>query len=367
MGILSRMRRQLTGGTGDPNGVQPKFPDSAFTAFQPTEDWVSRWAQSDLAKSQERAFSGNEDSLLGWASRAFIYHVIRSMKPAVVVEIGTYMAGTARIIAEALAENNRGHLYTTDPYGAERCPKLIGAWPPHLQRRVTFSATNSMAFADELRQRRIVVDLAFIDGCHDFEYVMFDAFAMSRLLTKSGLLVCDNSEQPGVISACLEFLRLNPDFRELGSAVTAFDRMDPFSTANRSDVRDTSFLLFVGPGSESVASSAFFSTGQIEIDDTAIRGVRLKGVRAGGGGRLFAEVWLRGFGNEMPIELKGTNGISVQLSVDQFDEEIPLAPVLDLKIADAEKKVKKQTVEICLFWVADDDNSSLNFTSVSGS
>ena len=38
MGILSRMRRQLTGGTGDPNGLDkafpPKFPDSAFTAFE---------------------------------------------------------------------------------------------------------------------------------------------------------------------------------------------------------------------------------------------------------------------------------------------------------------------------------------------
>ena len=82
--------------------------------------------------------------------------------------------------------------------------------------------------ADELRHRNTRVDIAFIDGCHDFEYALFDAIAMGTLMSRNGIMILDICEQPGVISACLESLRLNPDWRKLGSATKSFNFCKPF-------------------------------------------------------------------------------------------------------------------------------------------
>ncbi|HYR34099.1 MAG TPA: hypothetical protein VEQ87_07415, partial [Burkholderiales bacterium] len=61
---------------------------AAYTPFEPSAAWVSAWTTSEIAAREEATFSENEDSLQSWKSRAFLYHCIRAMKPATVVEIG---------------------------------------------------------------------------------------------------------------------------------------------------------------------------------------------------------------------------------------------------------------------------------------
>ena len=77
-------------------------------------------------------------SLLPTASRAMIYHCVRSLRPEVVIEIGTYRAGTSEVIARALFENGSGRLLTADPHGLDRCPSIIASWPEQLRSHVEF-------------------------------------------------------------------------------------------------------------------------------------------------------------------------------------------------------------------------------------
>ena len=48
--------------------------------------------------------------------------LVRLLAPARVLEIGTFFADTARVIAAAMAEVGSGHLTTIDPFGAESGP-----------------------------------------------------------------------------------------------------------------------------------------------------------------------------------------------------------------------------------------------------
>ena len=67
-----------------------------------------------------------------------------------------------------------GMLHTTDPFGADRCPTIIGTWPRELQEITEFHPLNSMGFFGALTQRRITIDMVLVDGQHDYEYALFD-------------------------------------------------------------------------------------------------------------------------------------------------------------------------------------------------
>src|SRR4051812_27619092 len=83
------------------------------------------WADTDDFRSLCVRFRDSPDSLLSNESRALLYHLIVTRTPASVLEIGTYMAGTTRVIAESLHDAGSGHLHTLDPFGADRCPRII--------------------------------------------------------------------------------------------------------------------------------------------------------------------------------------------------------------------------------------------------
>jgi hypothetical protein len=59
-------------------------------------------------------------SVMSDHSRAVLYTLIRTMRPATVAEVGTMYAGTTEVMARALWENGQGIIYTTDPLGGER-------------------------------------------------------------------------------------------------------------------------------------------------------------------------------------------------------------------------------------------------------
>jgi predicted O-methyltransferase YrrM len=72
---------------------------------------------------------GERVSLISAHSQALIYCLVRGLRPRLVVEIGTYRAGTASIIAAALVANGIGQIHTIDPFGAETVPSIIRDWP----------------------------------------------------------------------------------------------------------------------------------------------------------------------------------------------------------------------------------------------
>src|SRR3990167_3719250 len=68
--------------------------------------------------------------------KLILYSFIRSMKPDVVVEIGTHKGATSLYLAHALYDNKKGHLWTCDPYdyGQEETFKQF----PELSRYITY-------------------------------------------------------------------------------------------------------------------------------------------------------------------------------------------------------------------------------------
>ena len=59
----------------------------------------------ERAKDYFREYPGH--SLLYDSSRAFLYELVRGMRPSAVLEIGTYRAGTTEVLARAMGQPAR--------------------------------------------------------------------------------------------------------------------------------------------------------------------------------------------------------------------------------------------------------------------
>jgi predicted O-methyltransferase YrrM len=154
------------------------------------------------------------------STQTALAHLVRLLSPARVLEIGTFFADTAHVIAATMAQIGAGHLTTIDPFGGERVPDIIAGWPPELQDRVTFRPDNSMSFflyLDEhlhvKRGKDAPFDLIFVDGHHSFDYAFFDLMRSSLFLRPGGALVVDNIEQPGPAEAVRFFLDSHTHWR----------------------------------------------------------------------------------------------------------------------------------------------------------
>ena len=152
--------------------------------------------------------------LTGEQTQFALTQLVRLLAPARVLEIGTFFADTARVMAATMADIGAGHLTTIDPFGGHRVPDIINGWPSALRERVTFRPDNSMSFFlyldEELRVKRgkdAPFDLVFVDGHHSFDYAFFDLMRSALFLRPGGAMVVDNIEQPGPDAALRLFLQ----------------------------------------------------------------------------------------------------------------------------------------------------------------
>ena len=104
-----------------------------------------------------------------------LYSLMRSLKPEIAVEVGTYRGYAACYMAQALKENGRGHLYCIDDfsegmqqrYGSDHwCDNLrvcgVLDWVTLIQGKSV-----DVAWPDS-------VDFAYIDGWHGYRTVALD-------------------------------------------------------------------------------------------------------------------------------------------------------------------------------------------------
>jgi predicted O-methyltransferase YrrM len=143
--------------------------------------------------------------------------LIQALKPQLCLEIGTYFAGTTRLLAEALAQANpEGKITTIDPYGGQRVPAILDTWPTKLRALVDFRPLSSMDYFGVLATLRAKAELAvepsfvFVDGNHDFEFALFDILRSADHVRAGGVIVVDNMEQHGPHEAVRTFLEWNP-------------------------------------------------------------------------------------------------------------------------------------------------------------
>lgn len=169
---------------------------SASTFRSETDGQPARRGQATAAKTQYA-----------------LAELVRLLAPADVLEIGTFFADTAHLIAAAIDRAGAGHITTIDPFGGHRVPEIIRAWPESLRNRVTFRPDNSMSYFlyldEELhaqRGRNAPFNIIYVDGHHAFDYAFFDLMRSSLFLRPGGVFVVDNIELAGPTSAIRLFL-----------------------------------------------------------------------------------------------------------------------------------------------------------------
>jgi hypothetical protein len=207
-------------GTALPPDFLPLSPlPSASVALDGPEDPVLAIVASAEFRDCDGRLGGSSASrsaLLGSASQALLYSLARNLRPADVVEIGTYKAGTTEVLCRAAMDNGFGTVHTVDLFGRDVVTPILNQWPDALRRHVQFYPTDSMAFFSDAIRRGLRPALIFIDGDHDYEFARFDIEASARILRPGGLIVADNIEQAGPYFAIRDFLDQHPDWKALG-------------------------------------------------------------------------------------------------------------------------------------------------------
>ncbi|MDX2175252.1 MAG: class I SAM-dependent methyltransferase [Candidatus Sumerlaeia bacterium] len=161
-----------------------------------------------------RAFNSALETLESWPGMypyssfpevgRFVYSVVRSIRPHVLVETGTYRAYSTITMAQALEDNGMGHLHTFDIFmdrPGEKSPVIgecadsyrvasahIGA--AGLAHRITMHKGDSAAhIAAFFAETKLTIDLAYVDGDHTEKGAIRDINAILPHLRPGGFIM----------------------------------------------------------------------------------------------------------------------------------------------------------------------------------
>ena len=262
----------------DANGPADPIPSIiAAPEFAAT----TRWFAQERGRSQ-----------LSPEAQALLFTLTRSLKPAHVFEIGTFLAGTSEAICRALAANGTGLLHTTDPFSLAAVPAILMKWPRQLRRRMRFYHLDSMAFFMRMERMGVRSQLTFIDGRHDYQFAMFDLSMAARTLAPGGLILLDNVSQPGPYLAVTDFLRDTPGWRECGNPGGRVGDGLPFDK-ERARIHNSDLIALRAP-SGLVLGARPVTLGERPFGRQEVRGVELTIAEKSSRGTLSIQCALRG-------------------------------------------------------------------------
>jgi predicted O-methyltransferase YrrM len=332
-------------------------------AFYPDEpagitvESLRNWDGTPPFRAAEAMFFSYPDrSLCRPIDRMLLYHLVRSLRPQHVVEIGTYFAAGAEVLARALWENGAGLLHTIDPYGKIRGPALIERWDERLRAHVRFYPSNSMEFFERLDARRMPLDLVFVDGNHNFESALFDLQSAAKRIRPGGIVVMDDANQSGPFWASKVFLEQNPGWTELGDCLSLASSREPFGPLP--SLFEGSKFLLLKASSQIRVGRLPYSTGELPYPERQLAGVELSLV-PGQSGELLGRAFLRGFpGGENPEQLQTLFRMEIR---GEPRQTLAFETVMRTRYADR-PQLPAQTVELVLLWRPADGREVLELT-----
>jgi len=294
------------------------------------------------------------------ACRAYMYELVRALKPRFAIEIGTYRAGTTEVMARAMHANGGGLLLTIDPYGGHRVPGILETWPEPLAALVNFLPVNSMDLFVQLDRLGSTVDLAFVDGNHAYAFAYYDLAAAAKWIAPGGVVVLDDYDQPGVFWAAKHFLDAHADWQEISGVFDDLDPSAPFDTM-RPTIPDTKFLVLQRTPQIRLGNGTPLSFEIPKLEAPGLAGVGIA-VDAPCAGTLHAKVFLRSFYHD------GTQGDPEQMQtviatpiatgqhdvVARFDAALFSTHPLDLT---------RREVEIILIWQPETGDAAMTLTA----
>lgn len=159
----------------------------------------------------------------------FLTDIVREFQPKLSLEIGMAYGISTLFICDALAMQPTAHHIVIDPFQFKPGPwgdSWQGVGMNNLQR-AGYSALvelreelSSLALPELVRQG-VMVDFAFIDGWHTFDYVLNDFFYVDQLLPVGGHVAFDDAQWRSVQKA-LRFILTNKAYKithQLGNPI----------------------------------------------------------------------------------------------------------------------------------------------------
>ena len=227
-------------------------------------------------------------SITGADEVATLALLVGRLRPALTLEIGTFFAGTTRVLAEAAGVVG-GRVVTLDPFGSHRVPGILAAWPAEVRARVEYRDATSMCYFAKLdlpKAGRSPLGVVFVDGNHAFEYALFDIIRGADHLTPGGAVVVDNMDQDGPRQAAAQFLDWNPAWRLFagGRLYRAGDAVNAALTAS-----PVGWGVLVAPAGVQVSATAM-KVFEYNVAYQPIRAVRFHVAAASGPGTLAVKL-----------------------------------------------------------------------------
>jgi len=130
----------------------------------------------------------------------FLYLVVRSLKPDVIVETGVNTGESSTYILQGLEDNDNGKLYSIDlpPTGEMgqnylRSDKISG-WiiPDYLRKRWELNLGPSQELLPPLLEKLKSIDIFFHDSLHTYEHMLFEYETSWKFINDRGLLMSDD-------------------------------------------------------------------------------------------------------------------------------------------------------------------------------
>lgn len=300
---------------------------------------------TDRFFSQSRAIAR---SLVSARSQALIYALIRNLKPAHVVEVGTYEAGTSEAICRALHANGQGTLHAVEPITTHRVIGVLAQWPDELRAHVRLYAMNSAAFYERIgKSPGVRPMLVFVDGNHEYNYAVFDIWSAAGVLAPGGFIVVDNVVQAGPYLAARDFLSAHPWWTECAVSEYLYDQSMPFDR-RRCGIRGTDLMILRAPKTLMVTQRPVSFPETLLLSARQMQGIEILPAAELGRGVLHAQCILRGFtSGQKPVEAVGD--ASQELSTEQAGQRVTIPLAVDLDVG-AFEHVR---VEIGLSWTGE--------------
>jgi len=316
-------------------------------------------ADSPEARQTEARFATMESkSMLSARSLAFLHHLVLATRPELVLEIGTYFAGTSRVLADALVESGSGTLITLDPDDGRNpvVEQTIESWPAEVSdlTRYLFMPSDEF-FIGLTAMPEISFGLMFVDGNHSYMAAMGDLLNCAEHASDDAVIVVDDYNQPSVFLAVRDFLKVRTDWVEISGKFDQALKGAPFE-GMKSSLEGVPFLVLQGPATTGISERPR-SWRLRDFKAASVTGINLSLAPGQGGGRLFANIILDSVTN---VGVDTSHRVlDMQVSPGATSTVIPLDPPLTTVSSD---RALNNTCEITLVWEAEDGPQPLALT-----
>lgn len=148
-----------------------------------------------------KSMIGSEFCLMNHQDVIFVYSLLISKRPQLVLEIGRFAGWSTSVIYGAFCDNNIGHLYSIDlkDQVSAEIKTLVG-------HRTTFISCSSeyLSSISELQDKKF--DVIFIDGDHSYQMVLNDLYQSYELSSDEAWFLLHDADNVEILQAVDTFL-----------------------------------------------------------------------------------------------------------------------------------------------------------------